>query len=175
MSVWLYADDGFWHNFPNPEVDPVPDGEAVFDDEPTEEQLLEAFPNRAARVLVNSRAAAAVVLAADCESVISNGYASSALGTAHAYPSQSNDQSNLHTGLLSVPADPTGWTWKLWCSAPNEESVIVWTYAEHDADQLKQAIIDYGISLQSIQSHWADVMAALNAATTLEEVAAVVW
>jgi len=168
--VWLYWNNGFTWAFPSALLDPMPDGYAAFDEQATEEQLLAAFPGRAAIVLANKKTSKTAELAAACKAEIEAGYTSAALGTDHTYPSTVVDQLNLHAAILAIPDVATGYTAGFWCETGGE-----WSFTQHSASELRQAIRDFEAHLQPIQSHWADVSAALIAATTTDDVSAIIW
>lgn len=112
-------------------------------------------------------------LAAACRAQIEAGFDSAALGTMHHYPAGQQDQANLTASVTAslVPNLPTGWTTAFWCA----DSSGVWSYAEHTASQIQQAGLDGKAAITAALQKNAQLRAQVESATTLTEVAAVVW
>jgi hypothetical protein len=116
------------------------------------------------------------VLTIACGEQIVGGFQSSALGSAHTYPSKPLDQQNLTASVLAsvMPNLPSGWTTPFWCM----DSKGVWTTQPHTAAQIQQAGIDGKAAILAAQVKLGTLSAqvmALPATTTQAELAAVIW
>ncbi len=124
-----------------------------------------------AESLASAKSAKASELSAACATAITSGFTSSALGAAHIYPSDQNDQANLNANVVSslLPNLPTTWATPQLCC----DSAGVWTYRLHTVAQIQQVGIDGKAAvLQQLTRH-EQVRALLAAAETLEEVDAI--
>ena len=99
-----------------------------------------------------------------CQSAITGGFTSSALGSAYNYPSDPTSQSNLNT----VAGSPSGGS--LWC-----ESGGVWAMKAHTQSQAQAVLTSFVAWLNSCQSQLATLTAEVNAATTVSAVQAITW
>lgn len=129
-----------------------------------------AAPTKA-QLLAQAQAAQAGALRAACGAAIVGGFTSSALGSAHTYPSQITDQINLMGASQAASAAPTGWTIDYWCA----DGTGAWSYASHTADQIKQVFADGVIVRVGLSAKLATLSAQVGAATTVAAVQAVVW
>jgi len=105
------------------------------------------------------------LLSSSCAAAIVSGFQSSALGEPHTYPSTQNDQTNL-IGSVAAGVPVT-----FWC----EDSTGAWSYAQHTADQIKQVLIDAATARMAYSQKLAGYVAQVAAATTVEDVQAIVW
>ncbi len=126
-----------------------------------------------AESLASAKSAKASELSAACAKAIVNGFTSSALGSAHIYPSDQNDQANLNANVVSslLPNLPTNWTTPQLCC----DSAGVWTYRAHSMSQIQQVGVDGKAAVLLQLAHHVDRRAALQAVTTVEAVNAIVW
>ena len=99
-----------------------------------------------------------------CQSAITGGFTSSALGSAYNYPSDPTSQSNLNT----VAGSPSGGS--LWC-----ESGGVWAMKAHTQSQAQAVLTSFVAWLNSCQSQLATLTAEVNAATTVSAVQLIAW
>lgn len=120
----------------------------------------------AAFVLANARAAQIAAITQSCAAAIVSGFASSALGTAHTYPSQPTDQTNLIGAVASGLA-----TVNFWCA----DSTSVWGLTSHTAAQIKQVLADGGTQRMAYSAKLAGLAAQVQAATTVAAIQAIVW
>ena len=109
-------------------------------------------------------------LAQSCKNAITSGFTSSALGVALTYPSQDNDQRNLQSAVSAAAAASQGWTIPLWCTDGDH-----WSFTSHTAAQLQQVNADWLAHRVAAQQKYADLIAQINAATSVEEVQAIHW
>ncbi len=95
----------------------------------------------AAQLLAQAQAAQISAITQACAAAITSGFASSALGSAHTYPSGLTDQANLAANVLSslLPGLPSTWTTPQLCCDPEG----VWAYREHTAAQIQQVGADW--------------------------------
>ena len=126
---------------------------------PTNEELLAQ-----AKALQTTKASAA------CASALTTGFTSSALGTPHTYPSQDDDQRNLQSAVSASAVAPSNWTTPIWCA--NNDA---WSFTAHTASQIQQVNADWLAHRVAAQQKYADLIAQINAATSLEEVQAIHW
>jgi len=101
-----------------------------------------------------------------CASAIVGGFSSSALGTAHTYPSQPNDQSNL-IGCVASGLANVGF----WCA----DSAGVWAIRSHTAAQIKKVLADGGKIRMGCSTKLDTKVKDINAATTVSAVKLIVW
>jgi hypothetical protein len=122
--------------------------------------------------LAAGRAAQIALLRTACDAAITGGYTSSALGSAHSYPSTPTDQANMAASVLAslLPDLPAGWTTPFWCEAGD-----VWAFTPHTAAQIQQAGRDGKAMIVAAQSKLATLSAEVAAATTVAAVQAIVW
>ncbi len=129
-------------------------------------------PN-ASQLLLQAKAAQIATLSAFCASAIVSGFASSALGAAHTYPSQPNDQSNLIGAVTAslAPNLPATWTCNFWCA----DSTGAWALRAHTAAQIQQVLADGVAAREGFSTKLAGLVAQVQAATTVAAVQAIVW
>ncbi len=119
------------------------------------------------------QAAQSAALSAACAAAIVGGFSSSALGSAHTYPSQPNDQSNL-IGAATVsqaPGLPSTWTCNFWCV----DSTGAWALRSHTAAQIQQVLADGLAAREALSTKLAGLVAQVQAAATTAAVQAIVW
>lgn len=126
-----------------------------------------------AELLPGAKAAKIRELSNACRAQIEGGFDSAALGAVHHYPAGQQDQANLTASVTAslIPNLPAGWTTAFWCA----DSSGVWAYAEHTAAQIQQVGIDGKAAITAALQRNAQLRAQVEAATSLAEVAAVVW
>lgn len=105
-------------------------------------------------------------LTKSCAASIVAGFSSSALGTAHTYPSQPIDQSNLIGAVASGLASVT-----FWCA----DSAGVWAVTSHTAAQIKQVLADGATQRMAFSVKLKGLVDQVMTATTDAAVQAVVW
>ena len=116
------------------------------------------------------QAAQATKLSTGCATALTTGFTSSALGVALTYPSQDNDQRNLQSAVSAAATASPGWTIPLWCTDGDH-----WSFTSHTAAQLQQVNADWLAHRVAAQQKYADLIAQINAATSIEEVQAIHW
>lgn len=123
--------------------------------------------------LTNYKRTQSVAISTACAYFISGGGISSALGALHTYPTKATDQANLNASVVSslLPGLPPTWTTPFWCA----DSTGAWSYVQHTAAQIQQVGTDVKAFIISCQTKNATLQAAIQAATTVEAVQAVVW
>jgi hypothetical protein len=120
--------------------------------------------------LAQAQAMQSAAVSSACSCAINAGFASSALGKSHTYPSKDTDQRGLLNAALVAQGQPSSWTASLWCYSGN-----AWAYVSHTAAQVQQVNADWLAYRQSQQSKYADLLSQINAATTVSAVLAVNW
>ncbi len=105
-----------------------------------------------------------------CAAALITGFASSALGIPHTYPSQDDDQRNLQSAVSASAVAPSNWTTPIWCA--NNDA---WSFTAHTASQIQQVNADWLAHRVAAQQKYADLIARINAATSIEEVQAIDW
>ena len=115
--------------------------------------------------------AQAMRISTACASALSTGFPSSALGKAHIYPSQDDDQRNLQSAVSAAIAAPSNWTTPIWCAYSND----AWSFTAHTAAQVQQVNADWLAHRVAAQQKYADLIARINAATSIAEVQAIDW
>lgn len=112
-------------------------------------------------------------LRAACAAAITGGFASSALGTPHIYPSGRNDQANLVAAVTASlpPGLAEEWSTPFWCA----DAAGAWAFRPHTAPQIQQAGADARGIIVAAQARLGALIAAVQAASTHNQVAAVAW
>lgn len=100
-----------------------------------------------------------------CKKTILGGFTSSALGSPYRYSSEPEDQNNLMGARLFGVDMPYVCTDEHGLKMPRE----------HTAAQIQQVFLDGAIYKQSLIYHYHELRLAIEAATTVEEVAAINW
>lgn len=123
--------------------------------------------------VAQAQATQSAALSASCASAIVSGFSSSALGSAHTYPSQPNDQSNLIGAATASqsPTLPAGWTCNFWCA----DSTGAWALRAHTAAQIQQVLADGVAAREALSTKLAALVAQVEAATTVAAVQSIVW
>lgn len=117
----------------------------------------------AAELLAQAQTKQSAILSTACAAAIQSGFTSAALGTAYGYGCNPADQANI---ALAAAAGGS-----LWC----DDATGVWAYKAHTATQAQQVQKDLAAHVQGAQSHYATLLAQINAATTVKAVEAIVW
>ena len=127
----------------------------------------------AAQLLAQAQAAQIAIITQACAAAITSGFISSALGSAHTYPSGLTDQANLAANVLSslLPGLPSTWTTPQLCQDANG----VWAYVAHTAAQIQQVGSDGKAAILGYLTKKASLQAEIEAATTVASVNAIVW
>lgn len=110
---------------------------------------------------------------AACSDAITSGFQSSALGSAHTYPSKVTDQQNLTASVVAslVPGNPSNWSTPFWCQDENG----AWSYVNHSAAQIQQVGQDGKAAILAALSKNATLQAQVMAATSVSAVQAITW
>jgi hypothetical protein len=126
-----------------------------------------------AQLLAAKKTAQAATISATCQAAIVAGFTSSALGTAHTYPSNLVDQQNLAANVLAslLPGLPAGWTTLQMCADSNG----VWSYVSHTAAQIQQVGTDAKSTIMALLVRNATAQTNIAAATTVAAVQAVTF
>jgi len=137
--------------------------------------LTQTNPNAptAAQLLAQAQAAQISIITQACAAAITSGFTSSALGSAHTYPSGLTDQVNLAANVVSslLPGLPSTWTTPQLC----QDASGVWAYVAHTAAQVQQVGSDGKAAILGYLTKKANLQAEIEAATTIAAVQAIVW
>ncbi len=120
--------------------------------------------------LAQAQAQRAASVSAACAAALVGGFASSALGSVHTYPSQDNDQRNLLNAAMASQGQPSTWTVSLWCA-----NGTTWALTAHTAAQVQQVNADWLAFRLAAQQKCADLVAKINAATSISSVETFTW
>lgn len=142
-------------------------------------QLTQKDPHAptAAQLLADAKEAKLSELRQTCYDNITSGFASSALGSAHTYPSKNTpdnpDQLNLAASVLAstLPNLPSEWTIKFWCA----DSTGKWAMVAHTASQIQQVGIDGKAHVEACQAQFDTLTQQAMAASSNTAVKAVAW
>ncbi|TXD59923.1 DUF4376 domain-containing protein [Ralstonia sp. TCR112] len=133
--------------------------------------LVAPLPPTNKELLAQAKALQATKVSTACASALTTGFPSSALGKAHIYPSQDDDQRNLQSAVSVAIAAPSNWTTPIWCAYSND----AWSFTAHTAAQVQQVNADWLAHRVAAQQKYADLIARINAATSIAEVQAIDW
>lgn len=108
-----------------------------------------------------------------CQLAIVSGFVSYALGQPYHYPSKTLDQQNLAASVLASydPDNAPDWTTPFWCSDAAGE----WAFRPHTAAQIREVGRDAKTAIIAYQFKNEGLQADISAATTVEEIAAILW
>lgn len=109
------------------------------------------------------RAYAIEAMTQACSAEIISGFSSSATGTSFHYPSLDTDQVNM--GQVAIAGG------KLWVMDGSES----WSLLDHTATEGATVMGDFVSFRNSAQDNLVTKIASINAATTKEEIDAIVW
>lgn len=124
----------------------------------------------AALLLIQAQAVQIAKISADCAVALTAGFSSSALGTAHTYPSQDTDQRNLQNAVSVSIGAASGWTTPVWC-----ESGETWSLASHTAAQVQQVNADWLAFRVALQQKYAGLVSQITSAKTISDAKAAAW
>jgi hypothetical protein len=107
-----------------------------------------------------------------CRAAIVSGFESSALGTPHTYPCKMTDQQNLNGSVVAsmLEVDPS-WTTPFWC----EDAAGEWDFRPHTAAQIQQVGRECKAHIIAQMDKNKTLQAAVEAASTPEEIQAIAW
>ena len=114
--------------------------------------------------LAQAQTAQITLLRSSCQSAITGGFTSSALGSAYSYPSDPTSQSNLNT----IAGSPSGGS--LWCEAGG-----VWAMKPHTQAQAQAVLASFVAWLNSCQTQLATLTGEVQGDTTVSAVQAIMW
>jgi hypothetical protein len=139
--------------------------------QPTIPELQQAWPSVQ---LYQAQQQQLTLLSNNAKQAIIGGFSSSALGSAHLYPSGQTDQLNLTASVVAsmLPGVPSTFTTLFYCATGTP---AVWAFTPHTAAQIQQVGVDAKAWIQSQQATHATLGAEVMAATTVAAVQAVVW
>lgn len=125
--------------------------------------------------LTQAQAAQSDLVNAACAAQIMGGVQSSALGSAHTYPTKASDQANLSASILDTllpdNAGNASYTTPFWCC----DASGTWAWVMHTAAQIQQVGRDVKASILAAQGKNARLQAQITAATTVAAVHAITW
>ena len=110
------------------------------------------------------------LLQQECQSAITAGFTSSALGQVHNYGSQLADQSNLLSAVTSSLNQVDTWVAFLWCGVSGE-----WSLLPHTATRVQQVNADWLAFRSVLQQRYAKLVAQVRAATTVADILDITW
>lgn len=120
--------------------------------------------------LTQSQAVQSALVSAACRTALQSGFNSSALGSECTYPSKEDDQRNLLSAAIVSQGKDSAWTATLWC-----QSGGAWSFVPHTAAQVQQVNADWVAFRESQQKKCADLIAKINAATSIDAATSVSW
>ncbi|KAF3997556.1 DUF4376 domain-containing protein [Glaciimonas immobilis] len=125
-----------------------------------------------AQLLAAAQSTQIALLSTACQTAITAGFTSSALGTAYTYPSKPTDQANLSASVVSslIPGNASGWTTPLWCV-----SAGAWAMVPHTATQTQVVGQDCKVVVLAFMAKNLTLAGQVMAATTVAAVKSVVW
>lgn len=123
--------------------------------------------------LADAQAAQIGQNSAACQTAITAGFQSSALGDWHTYPAKVTDQQNLNASVVAslLPGIPATWVTPFWCEDENGS----WAYVYHTAAQIQKVGQDAKGAILSNLTKNAQLQAQVMAATTVAEVQSINW
>ncbi|KVD97623.1 hypothetical protein WI90_30220 [Burkholderia ubonensis] len=132
--------------------------------------LAQVPPPTAAEQLASVKASTIAALNAACQAAILAGFTSSAIGSATFYPTTDTDQRNLQSSALAAAwsVGTADWRVSLWCRHGD-----AWTYVEHTAQQVQQVNADWVTFRTASQQRYADAIAQVREATTIDAMRAI--
>lgn len=118
------------------------------------------------------KAAQIAALNLACQTEITGGYTSAALGSVHTYGSQDHDQRNLTDAMNAslAPGLASDWKTKIWCAVGS-----AWAITDHTAAQIQQAHSDWIAFRVARQVKLAGLTLQVNSAATVDSIQAIVW
>jgi hypothetical protein len=119
------------------------------------------------------RAARISSLTNSCGVAIVSGYVSSALGSAHTYPSGVTDQINMMGSVTAslLPDLGSDWSTPFWC----EDANGVWAFRVHSPKQIQTAGSDGKGHIVKCQAVLETLSASVSSSQSVEMVALVQW
>lgn len=129
-----------------------------------------AFSAPVGPTLAEAQSAQVAKMGAACRAAILAGFASSALGTEHSHPSQDADQRNLQSAVSASIGAAATWTTPIWCASAGS-----WSLVSHSAAQVQQVNADWLAFRVAAQQKYANLIAKINAATSVTAVQAITW
>ena len=114
--------------------------------------------------LTAAKSSQIALLRTACQSAITGGFTSSALGSTYSYPSGPTSQSNIN----SAAGNPSGGS--LWC-----ESGGVWALKAHTQSQAQGVLASLMAWVNSCQGQLSTLTGEVNAATTVSAVQLITW
>lgn len=137
---------------------------------PSTADLLNAMT---APTLDDVKAEKITALRAACEAEIVSGFASSALGTEHTYPSDMKAQINLMGSVTDslMPNLPSDWQTPFWV----RDHAGAWSFKMHNAAQIQQAGRDGKAHVVACQAALDDLVAFVLAEGSASVVAKTYW
>ncbi|QOK91586.1 hypothetical protein HF908_08905 [Ralstonia pseudosolanacearum] len=121
-------------------------------------------------LIARAKALQADKVQAACAAAIVAGFTSSALGAERTYGSKLSDQNDLLNAALASQGQISTWTAFLWCAEDG-----TWTYSAHTAAQVQQVNADWLAYRQAHQKKYADLIAQISQAPTVDDVEKIVW
>lgn len=123
--------------------------------------------------LAAAQATQTLVLTAACQSAITGGFTSSALGAVYTYPSTPTDQINLLGSVADaqINSATAGWSTPFWC----EDASGAWGFRTHTAAQITQVGQDGKAHVVACQTKLAALLLTVKSATTVAAVQAIAW
>jgi len=133
----------------------------------------DAIDKPPAPTLEQVKAAKLLLLRAKCAQQITSGFSSAALGSPHHYASDFISQANLTASVLNATLSnlPEDWTTPFWCTIDGK----TWSFAEHTAEQIRQAGLDGKAWVVAAQKKLAGLRTQIDAAAAVDAVKAIDW
>lgn len=108
-----------------------------------------------------------------CNATITSGVSSLALGSAHIYPTKSDDQRDLSASVLAsvIPGNPANWTTQLWCI----DLVGNWSFAYHSASQAQQVGEDVKNQITAMRVKNAILINKVKSSNVISDIQSIIW
>lgn len=175
MNVIVYdlpGDPGLEYHVPDPWVLQLTLGQRMERESALAEIARAALPAAASNLVFTTEAELptldqcrnrkAASLRAACQQEIRDGYASAALGAAHAYPASEVDQRNMISAVTAslLPGIPADWKTPFWCA----DSAGEWAMRDHTAAEIQRAAADGRDAVVAAQTKLAALLARVSTA-----------
>ena len=126
-----------------------------------------------AQTLAQAQVAQTMLVSTACQTAITAGITSSALGSVYTYPTKATDQMNLTASVTAsmIPGNPANWATLLWCQSQGG----TWAFMPHNMAQTQKAGQDVMAGILGMMSKNANLATQIAAATSTLAAQAIIW